>query len=78
MTGTALVDSAQHFFYGSQSPVVKAEAAYTIAQIYLLKTGFQDLQQAKNWIDKAVVQRPGVAKYTGLQTSVARDLQRHP
>ncbi len=78
MPGTALVDSAQHFFYGSQSPVVKAEAAYTIAQIYLLKNGFQDLQQAKNWIDKAVVQRPGVAKYTGLQASVARDLQRHP
>ena len=78
LSGTALVDSAQHFFYASQSPTVKAEAAYTVAQIFLLKTGFEDVQQAKSWIDKAVQLMPAVQKYRGLQTSIARNMQGRP
>lgn len=74
LSGQVLVDSATAIFRRSSSGVVQANAAYTIAQFYLLK--IRDLPKAHDWISQAVRLAPGNTQYQNLLAAVNRDMER--
>jgi len=69
-----LVDSAKAIFRASMADTAKAYAAYSLAQLYVLKV--QDSRNARDWIATALQLAPDVKKYKDLRAAIDRDLQR--
>jgi hypothetical protein len=74
LSGDVLVDSGRAIFNAARSSAVKAEAAYTLAQVYVIKV--RDLQKAHDWIANAVQLAPTTRKYTDLLSAVNNDMRR--
>jgi hypothetical protein len=74
LSGDVLVDSGRAIFNAARSSAVKAEAAYTLAQVYVIKV--PDLQKAHDWIASAVQLAPMTRKYTDLLSAVNNDMRR--
>jgi serine/threonine-protein kinase len=74
LSGDVLVDSGRAIFNAARSSAVKAEAAYTLAQVYVIKV--RDLQKAHDWIASAVQLAPSTRKYTDLLSAVNNDMRR--
>ena len=68
-----LLDSAQAVYRASVADTAKAYAAYTIAQLYVLKA--KDSRAAQEWISRAVQFAPNVKKYKDYRAAIDRDLQ---
>ncbi len=66
-----LVDSARHIFTAATNQTVRANAAYTLAQVYLLKV--KDLRQAHDWIETAVRIDPRNTSFQQLRAAVNRE-----
>jgi serine/threonine-protein kinase len=74
MASDVLVDSAKAIFRASMADTAKAYAAYSLAQLYVLKV--QDSRNARDWIATALQLAPDVKKYKDLRAAIDRDLQR--
>jgi len=68
MAENALVDSANVIYRASVADTAKAYAAYTLAQLYIVKV--QDVGAAREWISTALRLAPGVKRYKDLRTSI--------
>ncbi len=71
LPGELLVDSVKHIFAGYASPAVRANAAYTLAQVYLLNV--KDLQKAHDWIETAARLDPTNESYQKLRVAINRE-----
>ena len=71
-----LVDSAKAIYRASVTDSAKAYAAYSIAQLYVLKV--KDIPNAHDWISTALRLAPNNQKYQGLRTAIDQDRRRQP
>jgi serine/threonine protein kinase len=71
LPSTLLVDSATRIFTAYAAPAVRANSAYTLAQVYLLKV--KDLQKAHEWIETAVRLEPSTRSYQQLRAAINRE-----
>jgi hypothetical protein len=69
--GPLLVDSAKHIYTSAVAPAVQANAAYTLAHIYVDRV--RDVQQAHDWIERAVRLDPKNPSYERYRTVINRD-----
>jgi hypothetical protein len=69
--GPLLVDSAKHIYTSAVAPAVRANAAYTLAHIYVDR--LNDVQQAHDWIETAVRLDPHNPSYERYRTVINRD-----
>lgn len=74
LRGDLLVDSAQAVYRASTGSAAKGNAAYIVAQLYLLK--LQDLRAASDWIATALRHDAANQKYVNLRTAINRELGR--
>src|SRR5262249_27822270 len=68
MAEDVIVDSAKVISRASLADSAKAYAAYTLAQLYVVKV--QDVGAAREWISTALRLAPGVKRYKDFRTSI--------
>ena len=71
LPGALLVDSATRIFNAATAPSVRANAAYTLAQVYLLN--LKDLPHAHDWIEQAVRLDSSSQSYQRLRAAINRE-----